>query len=88
MERHNVDSGDVNEIESIGPGDQLYLNQFHLAQKVLERVAQQLPAQRTSFSHGLSIGEFEIHKICYKNRYPEQVAIPSTNMESFCFQSV
>lgn len=55
MEGYNVDSGDINEIESTGLGDQLYQNQLHLAQKELERVAQQLPAQRTSFSHGLYI---------------------------------
>lgn len=47
MEGHNADSGDINEIESTGHGDQLYPNQLHLAQKELESVAQQLPAQRT-----------------------------------------
>lgn len=37
VERHDVDSRDINEIGSIGPGDQLHLNQLHLSSGEIEK---------------------------------------------------
>lgn len=37
VERHDVDSRDINEIESIGPGDQLHLNQLYLSSGEIEK---------------------------------------------------
>ena len=55
VERYCVDSRDINDMESIEPGDQFHVNQLHLSPQGPGNVAQQLPARTTSFSHGLTI---------------------------------